>query len=84
MEPISLREISQSNNFGFVPGKVFIDRAIALFKMDENKLWQKINMEEGNKEKAVNIKRLDGSCTKAGGSSVVPGFGEDFPRLDRP
>ena len=43
--------------------------------MDENKLWQKSNMEEGNKEKAANIKKLDGSCTEAGGSAVVTVFG---------
>ena len=52
--------------------------------MDENKLWQKGKMEEGNKEKAANIERLDGSCTEAGGSAVVPGFGEALPQLARP
>ena len=66
--PISLFKISQINNFGFVPGK----------------LWQKGKMEEVNKEKAANIERLDGSCTKACGSAVVPGFGEALPRLARP
>ena len=78
-DPISLRERSQINNFGFVPGKVFRYRARDLYKIDENKLWQKGNMEEGNKEKAANIERVDGSCTEAGGSAVVPGFGESFP-----
>ena len=52
--------------------------------MDENKLWQKGKMEEGNKEKAANIKKLDGRCTEAGGSAVVPGFVEALPRLARP
>ena len=52
--------------------------------MDENKLWQKGKMEEGNKEKATNIKKLDGSCTKADGSAVVPGFGESLTRLAQP
>ena len=36
-------------------------------------------MEEGKKEKSANIKRLDGSCTEAGSSAVVTGFGEAFP-----
>ena len=75
LDPISLRERSQINNFDFVPGKVFRDRARALYKMDENKLWQKGKMEDGNKEKAANTEKLDGSCTKAGRSAVVPAFG---------
>ena len=83
-DPISLCERTQINNFGFIPGKVFRDQARALYKMGENNLWQKGKMEEVNKEKAVNIKILDVICTKAGGSSAVPGFREALPRLDRP
>ena len=41
-------------------------------------------MEEGNKEKAANIEKLDESFTKAGGSAIVPGFGEALPWLARP
>ena len=78
---ISLRKRSQINNFGFVPGKVFRDRVRDLYKMDENKLCQKGKMEEVNNEKSANTERMDGICTKAGVSAVVPGFGEDFPRL---
>ena len=55
-DPISLCERTQINNFGFVPSKVLRDRARYLYKMDENKLWQKGKMEEGNKEKAAKIK----------------------------
>ena len=78
-DPISLRKRSQINNFGFVPGKVFRDRARDLYKMDKNKLWQKGKMEEGNKDNSANTEGLDGICTKARGSAVVPGFGEAFP-----
>ena len=60
-DPISLYKISQINNFGFIPGKVFRDQARALYKMDENKLWYKGKMEEGNKEKAANIKKWMGA-----------------------
>ena len=78
-DPISLCEITQINNFGFVPGKVFRDRVRDLYKMDENKFWHKGKMKEGNKKKSTNTKKLDGSCTKAGDSAVVPGFGEALP-----
>ena len=57
-DPISLCVRTQINNFGSVPGKVFRYQARYLYKMDENKLWQKGKMEEGNKEKAAKIKRL--------------------------
>ena len=78
-DTISLCERSQINNFGFLPGKVFRDQARDLYEMEENKLWKKGKMEEGNKKKAVNIKIMDRSCTKAGGSAIVPGFGEALP-----
>ena len=63
-DTISLCERSQINNFGFIPGKVFRDQARALYKMDENKLWQKGKMEEGNKEKAANIKKWMGAAPR--------------------
>ena len=52
--------------------------------MNKNKLWQKGKKDEGNKQQAANIEKLDGSFTEAGGSAIVLGFGEALPRLARP
>ena len=49
--------------------------------MDENKSWNRCKMEEDNKEKAINIKRLYRSCTEAGRLAVFPVFGETLLSL---